>query len=77
MQPEWRNVGALSKFLGKPKARRPLGRVRCRWEDNIRMNVKEIGVHARNWIDSGQVKDYWRALVNAELNLRVLQVSKL
>ena len=45
--------------------KRPLGRPRHRWEDNIRMDLEEIGVNAGNWID------YWRALVNAALNLRV------
>ena len=42
-----------------------------RWEDNVRMDLKQIGVSMRNWIDSGQNVDYWRALVNAKLNLRV------
>ena len=42
-----------------------------RWEDNIKMDLKEIGVNVRNWIDSVQDRDYWRALVNATLNLRV------
>ena len=40
-----------------------------RGEDNIRMNLKEIGVITRNWVDSAQDRDYWRALVNATLNL--------
>ena len=38
---------------------------RCRWEDNIIMELKEIGINARNWVDSAQGRDYWRALVNA------------
>ena len=42
-----------------------------RWEDNIRMNLKEIGINARNWVESAQHRDYWRAFVNAALNLRV------
>ena len=49
----------------------PLGRTRRRWEDYIRMDLKEIGINAGNWVDSAQNKDYWRALVNAPLNLRV------
>jgi hypothetical protein len=40
-------------------------------EDNIRMDLKEIGINARNWVDSAQDKDYWKALVNVALNLRV------
>ena len=50
----------------------PLGRPRRRWEDNIRMNLREIGINTRNWVDLAQDRDYWRALVNAALNLRVL-----
>ena len=52
--------------------KRPLGRPRRRWEDTIRMNLKEIGINTKNWIDSAQNRDYWRVLVNAALNLRVL-----
>ena len=52
-----------------PTGKRPLGRPRCRWEDNIRM--EEIGINAGNWVDSAQDRDYWRVLVNAALNLRV------
>ena len=47
------------------------GRPRRRLEDNIRMDPKEIGINTRNWVDSAQDGDYWRALVNAALNLRV------
>ena len=47
------------------------GRPRRRWEDNIRMDFKEIGINTRNRVDSGQDRDYWRVLVNAELKLRV------
>ena len=50
---------------------RPIGRPRHRWEDNIRMDLKEIGIYTRNWVVSSQDRDYWRALVNATLNLRV------
>ena len=56
-----------SKLTGK----RPLGRPRPRWEDKVRMNIKEIGINMRNWIDSPQDMDYWRALVTTALNLRV------
>jgi hypothetical protein len=42
-----------------------------RWEDNIRMDLKEIGINRRNWVVSAQHRDYWRALVNAALNLLV------
>jgi hypothetical protein len=49
--------------------KRPLGRPRPRWEDNIRMDLKEIDFNTRNWVDSAQDKAYWRALMNAALNL--------
>ena len=52
-------------------AKRPLGRSRRRWEDNIRMELEEIGINAGNWVDSAQDRDYWRDLVNVALNLRV------
>ena len=51
--------------------KRPLGRPRHRWEDNIKMDLKKIVINTRNWIDSAQDRDYWRAIVNAALNLRV------
>ena len=51
--------------------KRPLGRPRRRWQDNIRMDLEEIGINAGNWLDSAQNRNYWRALVNAALNLRV------
>ena len=54
---------AFKILTGKPTEKRPLGRSRCRWEDNIRIDLKEIGINMRNWIDSAQDKDYWRALV--------------
>ena len=50
---------------------RPLGRPNRKWEENIRMEIKEIGINTRNWVDSAQDTDYWRALVNAAFNLRV------
>ena len=55
----------------KPTGKRPLERPSHRWEDKIRMDLEEIGINAGNWIDSAQDRDYWRALVNAALNLRV------
>ena len=52
----------------KSTGKRSLGRPRRRWEDNIRMDLKEIGNNTRNWVDLTQDRDYWRALVNAALN---------
>ena len=62
---------AFKILTGKPTGKRPLGRPRRRWEDNIRMDLKERGINAGNWVDTAQDRDYWRALVNAALNLRV------
>ena len=59
---------ALKLLTGK----RPLGRPRRRWEDNIRMDLEEIGIIAGNWVDSAQDRNYWRALVNLALNLWVI-----
>ena len=62
---------AFKILTGKPTGKRPLGRPRRRWEDNIRMDLEEIGINEGNLVDSVQDRDYWRALVNAALNLRV------
>ena len=62
---------AFKILTGKSTGKRPLGRPRRRWEDNIRMDLEEIGINADNWVDSAQDRNYWRALVNAALNLRV------
>ena len=57
--------------MGKPEGKRPLGRPRRRWEDNIKMDLQKVGRGGMDWIDLGQDKDRWRALVNAVINLRV------
>ena len=62
---------ALKILTGKPTGKRPLGRPRRRCEDNIRMDIEEIGINAGNRVDSAQDRDYWRALVNTALSLRV------
>ena len=62
---------AFKILTRKPARKRPLGRPRRRWEDNIRMDLEEIGINTNYWVDSAQDRDYWRAFVNAALNLRV------
>ena len=62
---------ALKILISKLTRKRPLGRSRCRREDNIRTDLKEIGINTRNWVDLAQDRDYWRALINAILNLQV------
>ena len=63
---------AFKILTGTSTGERPLGRPMCRWEDNIRMDLKEIGINTRNWVNSAQDREFLRALVNAALNLRVL-----
>jgi hypothetical protein len=58
-------------LVGKPEGRRPLGRPRRRWVDNIKMDLREIGWDDVDWIDLAQDRDHWRALVNTVMNLRV------
>jgi hypothetical protein len=58
-------------LVGKPEGKRPLGRPRRRWEDNIRMDLRDIGWGGMDWIDLAQDRDQWRALVNTVMNLRV------
>jgi hypothetical protein len=57
-------------LVGKPEGNRPLGRPRCRWEDNIRMELRDIGWGGMGWIDLAQDREQWRALVNTVMNLR-------
>ena len=58
-------------FVGKPEGNRPLGRTRCRWEDNIKMNLLEVGCEGTGWIELAKGRDRWWALVNAVMNLWV------
>jgi hypothetical protein len=58
-------------FVGRPEGRRPLGRPRRRWEDNIKIDLREIGFGVVDWIHLAQDRDRWRALVNTVMNLRV------
>jgi hypothetical protein len=55
----------------KPDGKRPLGRPTCRWADDIKMNLGEIGLGGTDWIHLAGDRDQWRALVNKEMNLRV------
>jgi hypothetical protein len=63
-------TGAYRILVGRPEGRRPLGRPRRRWENNIKMDFKDVG-RGMDWIELAQDRDRWRTLVNAVMNLRV------
>jgi len=65
---EWRDVHRV--LVGKPEGKRPLGRRRRRWEDNIKMDLREVGGDG-DWMELGQDRDRWRELVNTVMNFRV------
>jgi len=58
-------------LVGKPEGKRPLGRPRYRWEDNIKMDLQEVGCGGMDWMSLAQDRDRWRALVNVVMNLQV------
>jgi hypothetical protein len=64
-------MNAYKILVGKPEGKKPLRRPRRRWEDNIRMDVREIGRGGMDWIDLAEDRDRWRALVNTVMNLWV------
>jgi hypothetical protein len=63
--------GAYRALARKPEGRRPLERPSRRWEDNIKMDLREVGWGGMDWINLAQDREGWRALVNAVMNLRV------
>ena len=67
---------AFTFLTSKPTGNKSLG-FRHRWEDSIRVDIKEMDINTRNWFDSVQDRNYWTALVNAALNLRVPEVMEL
>jgi len=64
--------GVHRVLVGKPEGKRPLGRPRRRWEDNVKMDIREVG-GGGDWRELGQDRDRWRALVNTVMNFRVPQ----
>jgi len=63
--------GLYRVLVGKSEGKKLLGRPRCRWEDNIKMDLQEVGGGGVDWIDLVQDMDMWRALLSAAMNLRV------
>jgi hypothetical protein len=63
-------------LVGKPEGKRPLGRLRRRWEDNTKMDLQEVGRGCGNWMELAQDSDRWRALVNTVRNLRVPKMQR-
>jgi hypothetical protein len=63
--------GVQRVLVGKPEGKRPLGRLRRRWEDNIKIDVQEVGGVRGDWMELAQDRDRWRALVSTVKNLRV------
>ena len=61
--------GVYRVLAVKPEGKRPLGRSRLRWEDNIKMDLQEVGCGGMDWIELAQDRDRWRALVNEVMNL--------
>jgi hypothetical protein len=66
-----REINAYKILVGQPEGKTPLGRPRCRREDNIKINRREIGLEGLNWIHLAQDRDQWQALVNTVMNLMV------
>ena len=64
-------TGVFRVLVGKSERNIPLGRPRRRWEDNIKLDLQEVGCGGMDWIELAQDRDRWRALVNAVMNLRV------
>ena len=62
--------GVHRVLVGKPEGKRPLGRPKCRWEDNIKMDLQEVG-GGGDWMELAQDRDMWQALVNKVMNLQV------
>jgi hypothetical protein len=63
--------GVYRVLVGRIEAKRPMGRPRHRWEDNIKLDIREIGIDGSNWIQLAKDRVWWRAFVNSVMDLRV------
>jgi hypothetical protein len=68
-----RERSVYRNLVRKPEEKRPLRRPKRRWRNNIKMDIRDVGCGVIGWIDMAQERDWWRALVNAVMNLRVPQ----
>jgi hypothetical protein len=62
--------GIYRVLFGRPEGKRPLGRPRCRWEDNIKIDLREVGMDGANWTQVARDRVQWRAFLNTVMNLR-------
>ena len=69
--------GVHRVLVGKPEGKRPLGRPRRRWEDNIKMDLQEVGESFGDWMELAQDRDRWRALVGTVRNFRVSKMREI
>jgi hypothetical protein len=67
----WEGRGVYRVLVGKPEGKKPLEKLRHRWEDNNKMDLQEVGCEGMDWIELAQDRERWRALVNAVMNLGV------
>jgi hypothetical protein len=67
----WEKRNAYRTLVVKPEGKKPLGRLRCRWVDSLKLDLREIGWDGMDWIDLALDRDQWRALVNTVMNIRV------
>ena len=63
--------GVYRDMVGKPEGKKPLGRPRSRWKENMKMDLQEVGCECIDWIKLAQDRDMWRALVSVEMNIGV------
>jgi hypothetical protein len=63
--------GVQRVLAGKPKGKRPMGRPRCRWEDSIKMDLREVGGGCGDWMELAQDRERWRTVVSMVMNFRV------
>jgi hypothetical protein len=70
-------IGVFKVLVGRPEVKRPLGRPRRRWEDNIKLDLREREIDGTNWIRLAQDRVQWRASVNMVMNLRIPQENRI